>query len=58
MFLENSNLKKKFNEIALEVVKKGCYYGYRVDSPNKIILQDLPQDYCRSRFTVNDRPAI
>ena len=57
-FLEKSNLKKKFGEIALEVVKKGCYYGYRVENQDKIIIQDLPQDYCRSRFSVAGRPAI
>lgn len=57
-FLENSNLKKRFGEIALEIVKKGCYYGYRVENEDKIIIQDLPQDYCRSRFNVADRPAV
>lgn len=57
-FLDNSNLKRRFNEIALEVVKKGCYYGYRVDDKERLIIQDLPQDYCRSRFTIFGRPAV
>ena len=57
-FLDNSNIKKRFNEIALEIVKKGCYYGYRVDSNESLIIQDLPQNYCRSRFTIAGRPAV
>ena len=57
-YLDNSNLKKIFNDKALEVIKHGCYYGYRVESNEKIILQDLPSDYCRSRFFVGNKPAI
>ena len=43
-FLDNSNLKRRFNEIALEVVKKGCYYGYRVDDVERLIIQDFSVD--------------
>ena len=28
--LENSNLKKMFGEIALKVIKNGCYYGIKM----------------------------
>ena len=57
-FLDNSNLKKIFNEKALEVIKHGCYYGYRIDSKEKVILQDLPTDYCRSKYYIAGKPAV
>lgn len=57
-YIDNSNLKRIFNDKALEVVKHGCYYGYRIQDKNKIILQDLPVDYCRSRFFVGNKPAV
>ena len=57
-FIDNSNLKKIFNEKALEIIKHGCYYGYRIDNKEKVILQDLPVDYCRSRYFIAGKPAI
>ena len=45
-------------DIALEVIKNGCYYGYIVPSNDALILQQLPIGYCRSRYTVNNMPAI
>ncbi|MCD8210322.1 MAG: hypothetical protein LUC37_02130 [Prevotella sp.] len=57
-FLDNCQLKKMFSEISLKVVRFGCYYGYKVETNNKITLQELPPDYCRSRFRVGDRAAV
>ena len=57
-FLDKSYIKKMCGEIALKVVKYGCYYGYIVDSGKNIILQELPPEYCRSRYSVNGVPAI
>ena len=31
LYLENCKLKRNFGEIALKVVRDGCYYGYRLD---------------------------
>lgn len=56
--LDNSNLKKLFGEIALKVVRDGCYYGYRMETKTASYLQDLPVDYCRSRYNVNGYPAV
>lgn len=56
--LENSRLKKTFSEIALKVIKNGCYYGYKLEQPDAVFLQELPIDYCRSRYKWNGRPAI
>ena len=58
LYLDKSELKKLFGEIALKVVKNGCYYGYLIQTQDRITVQDLPVDYCRSRFVVNGRPAV
>ena len=57
-FLDNSYLKKLCGDIALEVIKNGCYYGYVVDHPSGLVVQQLPVDYCRSRYFVGTNPAI
>ena len=57
-FLDNSYIKKICGEIALEVVKKGCYYGYILPSSTGLILQQLPVEYCRSRYFIAGMPAI
>lgn len=38
-FFDNSYIKKICGEIALEIVKHGCYYGYLVPNNDGIILQ-------------------
>lgn len=57
-FLDSSYIKKTCGDIALKVVKYGCYYGYIVPSENNIIIQELPQSYCRTRGSVNGSPIV
>ena len=38
-YLENSNIKYMCGNIALEVIKNGCYYGYIVDTADGMTLQ-------------------
>lgn len=57
-YLDNSHIKKLCGDIALEVIKKGAYYGYIVPSNDQLILQQLPINYCRSRYYMGDQPAI
>ena len=57
-YLDNSYIPKVCNEIALNVVKNGAYYGYIVDSPDGIILQELPINYCRSRYSIGNLPTV
>ena len=57
-YLDRSYLKKLCGEIALKVVKYGCYYGYLVDTDNSIQIQELPPEYCRTRYSVAGVPAI
>jgi hypothetical protein len=37
-FLDNSHIKKLCGDIALEVVKNGCYYGYLIPSDTQITI--------------------
>jgi hypothetical protein len=56
--LDNFGVKKTLGEIALKVLQNGCYYGYKVQQNNKIVLQELPVNYCRSRFNYGNKPAV
>lgn len=57
-YLDNFGVKQFFGEVALKVIKEGCYYGYIVDGKDTSNIQDLPPNYCRSRYKVNGRPAV
>ena len=57
-YLDNSYVAKVCGDIALGVIKNGAYYGYVVDSPKGVIIQELPINYCRSRFNVGNLPAV
>lgn len=58
MLLDNCNLKTIFGDIALKVMKRGCYYGYMVTQKDAAYLQELPVDYCRSRYVQNGMTAV
>lgn len=58
LYLDNFSIKKFLGEVALKVIKNGCYYGYLIPGTNKMNVQELPPNYCRSRFTVSGRAAI
>ena len=58
LLLDRCNLKKLFGEIALKVIKNGCYYGYKVGNDTMISLQELPIKYSRSNFKLNGNPII
>lgn len=50
-YMDNSNIKMLCRNIALEIVKNGSYYGCVVEFPDSFGIQQLPSDYCRSRYT-------
>ena len=56
--LDNFGVKKTLGEIALQVLRNGCYYGYKVKQADKIVLQELPADYCRSRYNHGNKPVV
>lgn len=57
-FLDNSSIKITCGQIALNVVKYGAYYAYIIPSKEGLMLQELPIDYCRSRFFCNNMPVV
>ena len=57
-FLQSFEIKKFCGEVALKVVRHGCYYGYLSATNNKVTIQELPPRYCRSRFKVKNRPVV
>ena len=57
-YLDKFEAKKFFGDVALKVVKNGCYYGYLIAKNGTVIVQQLPPKYCRSRFFVNGQPAV
>ncbi len=59
-YLDNFQIKNFLGEVALKVIKNGCYYGYIIEDTglNTASIQELPAKYCRSRFTVGGRPAV
>ena len=56
--LDNFEVKKSLGEIALKVLRHGAYYGYKVSTADGIVLQELPVNYCRSRFNYGKKPAV
>ena len=57
-YLDNFNVKKFCKRAALSVVKYGCYYGYIVQTAEKVNIQDLPIEYCRTRYKIQGRPVV
>ena len=57
-YLDNFEIKKFLGEVALKVIRNGCYYGYLIPKPDKMIVQELPIRYCRSRFIIDGRPVV
>jgi len=57
--LDNFGVKKTLGEIALKVLLNGAYYGYKVKAKDGlIVLQELPVNYCRSRFNQGKKPVV
>ena len=57
-YLDNFEVKRFFGEAALKVIRDGCYYGYTIPHADRLLVQDLPSNYCRSRYSINGRPAV
>ena len=56
--LDNFQVKKVLGEIAKDVLLQGAYYGYKVETAKGVVLQELPVNYCRSRFNWGNKPAV
>lgn len=57
-YLDNSDIRKMCGDIALRSIVYGAYYAYLIPCDDRVVLQELPPDYCRSRYNVGDSPAI
>lgn len=57
-FLDSFGVKKFLGAAALRVIRDGCYYGYLIPQGDRFVVQDLPVDYCRSKYFVGGRPAV
>ena len=57
-FLDEFEVKRFCGEVALKVIKNGCYYGYLIAQGNKVVVQELLPAYCRTRMKRNNRPVI
>ena len=49
-FVENLDVKNTLTRITREWLKSGVYYGILQELGNKVVVQDLPVEYCRTRF--------
>ena len=56
--LDNFGVKKFCGDVALKVIRNGCFYGYIIHQKDRDVVQELPPKYCRSRFSVNGKPAV
>ena len=57
-YLDNSHIKELCGDIMLQVIKYGAYYGYIVENGNGFMLQELPANYCRVRYSIGTSPAV
>ena len=57
-FFERSSIKKWCGQVALKVIRKGCYYGYITAQNSSFVIQELEPLYCRSRFKIDNRPVV
>ena len=57
-YCEEFEIKRFCGQVALKVIRNGCYYGYLIPQTKRLTVQELHPKYCRSRFKVNNRPAV
>ena len=43
-------IDRKCALFARDILVKGAYYGLIIDNGDDVAIQDLPFDYCRTRF--------
>lgn len=58
MYLDNSEVKLVCENIALDIIIEGIYYGIIIDFGDKFGIQKLPASYCRQRYTSGTIPVV
>ena len=56
--LDSFGIKQFFGDVALNVFRQGCYYGYLIREEDGLYVQELLPKYCRSRYSIKGRPAV
>ena len=49
-FVEALDVKNTLSRITREWLKSGIYYGILQENGSKVVVQDLPTEYCRTRY--------
>lgn len=57
-YLDAFGVKEYYGEVALKVMRQGCYYGYIIHDNDTAQVQELLPKYCRVRYSVKGRPAV
>ncbi len=57
-YIKSSNLKETCAMINKAVVKDGAFFGYEREIDKIFTLQQLPAEYCRSRFKIDNMYAV
>jgi hypothetical protein len=58
-YFDSSAIQMQTRKWAAQVCLEGVYYGYICDDiADKLVIQDLPSNYCRSRFIHRGKPMI
>ena len=57
-YLDNFKAKKTLKEIAIKIVVEGCYYGYIEHTATGPTIQELPSEFCRSRYKKDNHDVV
>jgi HD superfamily phosphohydrolase len=57
-YLDEFKAKSVLKDIALKIIVEGCYYGYIELNATGPVIQELPSEYCRSRYKKNGCPVV
>jgi hypothetical protein len=57
-YTDNAKIKETNRFIAFTVLLDGIYFGYERNQNDKVVLQQLPYEYCRSKFKINENHAV
>lgn len=57
-YVKQAHIEESGRIIAHTVIKDGAFYGYERELKGDFILQQLPTNYCRSRFKIDGNYAI
>lgn len=58
LFCEELNIQKTFSDISLKVLLDGAWYGFLRYNGQSYVFEELPINYCRSRYKVNGKPVV